>query len=121
VLVAQGEWSYKPPPGATRPLEVQLTEGKADSFWGGEFAEFIERVESMAELRVVDEIRGTRPKQVSWSWKGNVVHVDNSAELDRFIASLEKQTSLKFVKARRPIWMWFIREPRASTRGGGQQ
>jgi len=116
VLIAQGEWSYKPLPTTTRPLEVQLTVGAgANSLSVGDFAEFIERVESMADLRVVDEIRGTRPKKVAWSWKGSVVRVDDSADLDRFIANLEKQTSLKFVKARRPIWMWFIREPGAST------
>ena len=122
ILLAQGEWLYKPLATTTRPQEVQLTvDAGANSFWSGDFGEFIERVESMADLRVVDEIRGTRPKEVAWSWKSSVVRVENPAELDHFIADLERQTSLKFVKARRPIWMWFIRESSAANRPGAQQ
>ena len=115
VLLAQGEWSYKPLATTTRPHEVQLTlDGSPDSFRTAEFTDFLRHAESLADRRIIDEISGKRPQEVSWKWKSGIIRVDDSAELDRFIANLERQTSLKFVKARRRIWMWLVRERSAA-------
>ena len=124
VIVAQGKWSLRPLVGVSEPDTVHLHHGMKylglQSFGNsGTLAEFLRQVEWAAKVRVVDEVDGGRPERITWEW--TLAPAGEGTELKDLLASMEGQTSLRFVFARRRIPMWMVRERGATTQPGGGQ
>jgi hypothetical protein len=137
VLVAGGRWTYhrlEVTPAAAaamgrlapRNTAVQLFVDDSELLLGdmgggsADFAGFLQQLEGNTGRRILDEVEGVRPKRIQFSTY-MIQRRPDGPGLDQYLANVEKQTSLKFTKAKRAVGVWFVREKPATTQPGAQQ
>jgi hypothetical protein len=128
VLVAKGKWDFVPVRlrNGGFAQEVYLYVRDGDQFAGardagsGDFERFLMQIRYRSGLRVIDETEGAKPATIAWCecmWRQTPS--DSAAALDQFLINLQKQTSLRFAKERRPVPGWYVRSgSSASTQPG---
>ena len=76
-----------------------------------DFSQFLGYVEGVTDRKVINEIKKPPTTNVSWSINNSGRQVFKSEEkFAGLLQNLQRQTSLEFVRTKRIIPIWFIRE-----------
>ena len=117
VILVKGEWKFCPLDGAeaTQRTGVQLFSDQLDTpparILSTDFSQFLDYVEVVTDRKVINEIKKPPTTNVSWSINNSGRQVFKSEEkFAALLQNLQKQTSLEFVRTKRIIPIWFIRE-----------
>jgi hypothetical protein len=88
----------------------------------GEFKDMLSWLSRLTQWKVVDETQGPRPDRLQWynhrALSGGRL---SEVEQDQLLENLTKQTSLEFVRTKRMIPIWFVREKPAATQPANHQ
>jgi hypothetical protein len=110
VIIARGKWEFDP---SRDPNGAQFYVSKGDVRGGGlagSLADSFTGLERELGQKIIDETEEPRPREVYWTGRGLSSSGFDGARHSQFLASLEKQTSLKFVQTRRVIPVWIVSE-----------
>jgi len=117
VILVKGEWKFCPLDGAdaTQRTGVQLFSDQLDMpparILSTDFTQFLGYVEGVTDRKVINEIQKPPTTNVSWSINNSGRQVFKSEEkFAALLQNLQKQTSLEFVRTKRIVPVWFIRE-----------
>jgi len=126
VIVAGGRWNFQPLKGTYNDKWIHLFAEKQDADEGagggsGELDKFLQMLGDRIGSRVVDEVRGERPKMITWghhrdSRLGNVPEgPDRLEKLMKLLGNVSRQTGLTLEPARRnvPVWVMIEVKPEA--------
>jgi hypothetical protein len=125
VIVARGNWNFVPVQGGREKRSprrsVHFYTNKLDDREGagggtGNLTQVFHRLEEIAQRKVIDEVSGRPTADVEWynNYSENDAH-KNEAAMGKLLDNLTKQTSLEFVRTKRMIPIWFIREKNPAT------
>ena len=126
VIVAGGTWEFKPLQGTYNDKWVHLFSDKQDDNEGsgggsGDLEEFLKMLGDRTGNRVVDEVKGERPKTLSWGHhRSSRLHNlppgrERTEQLNKLLDNVTKQTGLTLEPARRntPVWVLIEVKPEA--------
>jgi hypothetical protein len=122
VIVVRGKWSFTPlaeqPHGQTIWLQfytdsLDLTKAQ---YGAGDLESALTWLENILGRKVFDEVTG-RPTTAVPVVKHTSTNraIDNDQALGQLLDNLTKQTSLEFVREKRMIPIWFIRDKSADS------
>jgi hypothetical protein len=118
VIVARGHWQFHPISGGrpksnasihfyTDTLDPQEGAGGGS----GNLTEVLHRLEEIAGRKVIDEVTDRPTTSIDWANNYSEHNATKSeAALAQLLDNVAKQTSLEFVRTKRMIPIWFIRE-----------
>jgi hypothetical protein len=109
VVVAQGKWDLQPTSDAIVAIfYVPIRDMQRGGM--GTLADSFHSLGQMLRRKVIDETDEPRPNEVYWTSRNTMLFRQSDAWRADVLASLEKQTSLKFVQTRRVIPVWIVSE-----------
>jgi hypothetical protein len=126
VIVVRGKWNFTPVEGAPprRTNSVHFYVGKIDEQEGagggsGDFRQLMFRLEEIAGRKVIEEVEVKPTREVEWSnnRSDDQAHKSESAMIE-LLENLGKQTGLEYIRTRRAIPKWYVREKSATTQPG---
>jgi hypothetical protein len=113
VIIARGKWDFHPDDD---PKAVNFYIPNADPRrdGGGTLADSFASLEKQLRRRIIDETEAPHPARVYWTGR-TFFNAGGQHESSRNegLASIEKQTSLKFIQTRRVIPVWIVSEKKA--------
>jgi hypothetical protein len=115
VIIAAGKWDFHPtndPNAAFSYIFVRdMNRGGM-----GTLADSFKSLGEVLRRKVLDETDEPRPREVFWTGRGYFPSGGlNDSGRNELLASLEKQTSLKFLQTRRAIPVWIVSDQSATT------
>jgi hypothetical protein len=130
VIVARGNWNFIAVQGGrekrTPRRSIQFYTDKLDEQEGagggtGDLTQVFHRLEEIAQRKVIDEVSGRPKSDVEWYNNYSEHEADKSeAAMAKLLENLTKQTSLEFVRTKRMMPVWFIREKSPTTQPWNQ-
>jgi hypothetical protein len=123
VIVARGDWSFVPmaqqPTGQTIWLQFytdKLDHTRASYSPPANLTNILEWLEGTTNRKVIDEVTQRPAQDVPWMNHTSANDaIDNEQKRGQLLENLHKQTSLEFLRTRRVIPVWFIREQSPAT------
>jgi hypothetical protein len=109
VIIASGKWNFHP---SSEPSATRFYTSTHDMRNGGmgTLADSFVTLERDLGRKIIDETEEPRPAQVYWVGRSYYTPDLDHAWRAELLASLEKQTSLKFVQTRRVVPIWIVSE-----------
>jgi hypothetical protein len=113
VIVVSGKWNFQEPKDRDECFSYTTAQRMLDRhIHAGNFDESLQSLQKGLKRKVINETDAPAPGQLRWISR-NLWNQDRQ-RIDRCLISLEKQTSLKFIRTEREIPIWFLREEQAS-------
>ncbi len=118
VIVARGHWQFHPLSGGrprtnssvhfyTATLDAQEGAGGGS----GNLSQVLHRLEEITGRKVIDEVTDRPANDIDWANNYSEHHATkNEPALAQLLDNVAKQTSLEFVRTKRLIPIWFVRE-----------
>jgi len=126
VIIARGQWQFHPLSGG-RPRTSNSLHFYTDTLdpqggaggGTGNLAEVLHRLEEITRRKVIDEITDRPTTNIDWANNYSEHNATKSeAALGQLLDNVAKQTSLEFVRTKRMVPVWFIREKSQSKQPG---
>ena len=125
MIVVRGNWNFVSVQGGrekrTPRRSIHFYTDKLDEKEGagggtGKLSEVFHRLEEIAQRKVIDEVNGRPKGDVEWynNYSDYEAH-RNEAAMEKLLENLANQTSLEFIKTRRAIPVWIVRDRTAAT------
>jgi len=125
VIVVRGNWNFVPVQGGREKRSprrsIHFYTDKLDEQEGagggtGKLKDIFHRLEEISRRKVIDEVSGYPTADVEWynNYSENDAH-KSEEKMAMLLDNLAKQTSLEFVRTRRMIPIWFVRDRSAAT------
>ena len=124
VIVVRGKWTFMPPSAparSRRPNSVHFYTDRIDEQGGagggsGDFGQLMHRLEQIAGKKVVDEVEVLPQGKVLWENSHSADRASQSeAGLAQLLLNLQQQTGLEYLRTKRQVPVWFIRDRGATT------
>ena len=125
VIVVRGDWNFVPmqvgrekrtPRRSIYFYTDKLDEKEGAGGGTGKLKDIFHRLEEIAQRKIIDEVSGYPTGDVEWynNYSENDAH-KSEKKMAMLLDNLAKQTSLEFVRTRRMIPIWFVRDRSATT------
>ncbi len=107
VVIVRGKWDFQVSNQKAAQFYISKDNIKLDGM--GTLADSFKSLGEVFGRKLIDETEDPHPNEVFWTDRIFSIPLDDVGR-EKTLASLEKQTSLKFVQSRRVVPVWIVSE-----------